>query len=211
MRKLIFILLAMTSVLFCRAQADAKSVLDKASAAFAKNNGVKADFKLQISSQGRTNGQTSGTIRIKGNKFVMEAPEGTTWFNGTTQWSYLTATEEVNISNPSEEELQSINPYLLLSTYKKGFTYQLGSTQTYQGKQVYEVLLMPVNKKSDIASITLYIQKSTYQPLYIELRQTNNSLSKITVTGYSVKQDFPDKLFSFDKKEYPDAEEIDLR
>lgn len=211
MKKLIFILSALLCTVCLNAQNDAKSVLDKASAVFTKDGGIKAEFKMQITQQGGKSGQTNGTICIKEDKFVMETPDAITWFNGITQWSYLVSADEVNISNPSREELQSINPYLLLSMYKKGYTYQLGQAQTFHGKQIHEVILKPENKSNDILSITLNIQKFTYQPVYIELLQKNQSITRITVTRYQTGEKFPDKLFVFDKKKYPDAEEIDLR
>lgn len=211
MKRIFFILFALTGIVFCQAQNEAQTILDKTSAVFADNRGIEAKFRLQISQSGKPAGETSGSLRIKNDKFVMETPDGTTWFNGKTQWSYLVSSEEVNISNPTQEELQSINPYLILNMYKKGFTCRLGNQQTFAGKQIYEITLTPANRNNDISHITLYIQKQTYQPLYIEVLQKNKNLSKITITGYRTKQKFPDKIFTFDKQKYPDAEEIDLR
>lgn len=213
MKKRLSLFITLAAVLsFCAAQENAKGILDKVSSVFTKDNGIQAEFKLQVTEQGRTKGDGRGTIRIKGDKFMMETPAGITWFNGKTLWSYLPSTDEVNISTPGREELQSINPYLLLNTYKKGFECTLGNKKTFQNKPVYEVTLTPVNSKNnDIACITIYIDKQTYRPLYIDVMQNNGLITKITVTGYLVKQTFADTLFVFDKKKYPDAEEIDLR
>lgn len=207
----LFLLFTFASILLSEAQDNAKSILDKASSTFIKDSGVKAEFNLQVSEQGRPKGQTDGAICIKGEKFVMDTPESITWFDGKTQWSYVVTSGEVNISNPTREELQTINPYLLLSTYKKGFTYELGKAKTFRNKPIYEVILTPVTAKNGISFVTLYIDKQTFHPLFIEVMQDNGSLSKITITAYHIKQVFSDKIFIFDKKKYPDVEEIDLR
>lgn len=207
----LFLLFTFASILLSEAQDNAKSILDKASSTFIKDSGVKAEFNLQVSEQGRPKGQTDGTICIKGEKFMMDTPESITWFDGKTQWSYVVTSGEVNISNPTREELQTINPYLLLSTYKKGFTYELGKAKTFRNKPIYEVTLTPVTAKNGISFVTLYIDKQTFHPLFIEVMQDNGSLSKITITAYHIKQVFSDKMFIFDKKKYPDVEEIDLR
>ena len=66
-------------------------------------------------------GSESGTIQLKGEKFVLKASEVITWFDGKTQWSYVVRNDEVNVSNPTQEELQQINPYTFLYMYQKDF------------------------------------------------------------------------------------------
>lgn len=46
---------------------------------------------------------------MKGNKFKIEIPDAITWFDGTTQWVYIKDTDEVNITNPTGDELQAIS------------------------------------------------------------------------------------------------------
>ena len=62
---------------------------------------------------------------LKGNRFYLNSGGIQSWFDGTTQWSYLESSEEVNVSNPTPEELQTINPYALLSIYKSGYNYKV--------------------------------------------------------------------------------------
>lgn len=192
-------------------QEEAKSVLDKTSANFREAGGVEAAFTIKIQAKRQTDGLLEGKIRLKGNKFVLETTDAITWFDGETQWSYLTDIEEVNISNPTEEELQGINPYALLSIYEKGFSYAPGKTRSYQGRPVYEVVLTATDKTNEISELTLYIERGTYQLLYILAELNNGSRNEITITGYRGGQTFSDSIFVFDKKKYPRAEIIDLR
>lgn len=192
-------------------QKEAKAVLDKTSAAFRKAGGVEAGFTVKIQSKGQPNGLLTGNIRLKGKKFLLKATDAITWFDGETQWSYLIDSEEVNISNPTEEELQGINPYALLSIYEQGFAYELGKTRNYRGSSVYEVILTASDKTKDISRITLYVTRDTYQPLYIVAELNNGSRTDITITDYKEGLKFDDSLFVFDQKKYPRAEIIDLR
>lgn len=203
MKKYILTLLISAFILPCFAQKDAQAqkILDQTSSAFTKAGGIKATFSI------RTGGEhTSGVLQLKNNKFVLNTSDATTWFDGKTQWSYLKHSEEVNISVPSEEELQSMNPYALLSLYKKGFNYK------YNGMvgNNHKITLTPQNKKQGITRITLLISKNNYQPQQIILEQ-QNSKSEITVTSYQTKQSYSESLFKFNKKNYPNAEIIDLR
>lgn len=62
-----------------------------------------------------------GSIDMLSDKFVLQVPDMITWFDGTTQWTYLKSSEEVNISIPEKDELLQTNPCLLLQSYKKAF------------------------------------------------------------------------------------------
>lgn len=201
LRKICLLALAACLSLSGFAQKDkqAREVLDKTAQTLAQAGGVRATF----------GGTTEGTLLLKGDKFYLNSGGVQSWFDGKTQWSYLESNEEVNISSPTPEELQTINPYSLLSIYKKGYNYKYAGTKSRNGKQGYEVILTPESKQ-DIASITLFVSKA-YHPLYIKVEQSNNSVNEIIVTSYHTQQPLDDMTFRFDKKKYPNAEVIDLR
>nr|WP_321373056.1 LolA-like putative outer membrane lipoprotein chaperone [uncultured Bacteroides sp.] len=203
MKKYIITLLISALILPCFAQKDAqaKKILDQTSAAFAKAGGIKATFRIKSGGN-----QINGVLQLKNKKFFLDTNDATTWFDGKTQWSYLKHSEEVNISLPTEDELQSMNPYALLNIYKNGYNYKLNGVVGNN----YKITLTPENKKKAFSRIVLLISKSNYQPQHITLEQPNNN-SVITITSYKTKQSYSDSLFQFNKKKYPNAEIIDLR
>lgn len=215
MRKYIFsVLIALLSlpVIAQQQQSQAKAVLDKTAEAFRKSGGVKADFTVKAVTNGLVEGVENGVIQLKGEKFVLKTSEMITWFDGKTQWSYVVRNDEVNVSTPTQEELQQINPYTFLYLYQKGFSYKLGTAKTFQGKAVWEVVLTANNKKQELERLTLYVTKDTYEPLYILLQQRGQKTrSEITITSYQARQNYADSIFTFNKKQYPNAEVIDLR
>ncbi|WP_294543362.1 LolA-like putative outer membrane lipoprotein chaperone [uncultured Bacteroides sp.] len=215
MRKYIFsVLIALLSlpVIAQQQQSQAKVVLDRTADAFRKAGGVKADFIVKAVTNGLAEGTENGTIRLKGEKFVLKTSDVVTWFDGKTQWSYVAKNDEVNVSSPTQEELQQINPYTFLYMYQKGFSYKLGTTKTFRGKAVWEVILTAKDKKQELERITLFVTKDTYEPLYILLQQRGQQTrNEITVTSYQTRQNYADSVFAFDRKQYPGAEIIDLR
>lgn len=215
MEKYIFsVLIALLSlpVIAQQQQSQAKAILDKTAEAFRKAGGVQASFTVKAVTNGRVEGSENGTIQLKGEKFMLKTSEMTSWFDGKTQWSYMVRNDEVNVSNPTPEELQQINPYTFLYMYQKGFSCKLGAVKTFQGKSVWEVILTANNKKQALERIILYVTKDTHQPIYIQLRQRGQvSQTEITVTSYRTRQDYADSVFTFDRKQYPNAEVIDLR
>ena len=143
---------------------------------------------------------------------MLKTSDIVTWFDGKTQWSYVAKNDEVNVSNPTQEELQQINPYTFLYIYQKGFSYKLGTVKTYLGKAVWEVILTAKDKKQELERITLYVTKDAYEPLYIQLQQRGQQTrNEITITSYQTRQNYADSIFVFNRKQYPSAEIIDLR
>ena len=215
MKKYIFsVLIALLSlpVIAQQQQSQAKSILDKTAEAFRKAGGVKADFTVKVITDGLIEGVEHGTIQLKGEKFVLKTTDIVTWFDGKTQWSYVAKNDEVNVSHQTQEELQQINPYTFLYMYQKGFSYKLGTMKTFRGKAIWEVVLTAKDKAQDLERITLYVTKEGYEPLYILLQQrAHPTRNAITVTGYQTGQKYADTLFTFDRKQYPSAEIIDLR
>ncbi|KAA6332830.1 hypothetical protein EZS27_018705 [termite gut metagenome] len=193
-------------------QETTKQILDNAVAAFRANGGVKINFTVKMFSKNQSSKEIQGAIQLKGEKFLLKTNDAITWFDGKTQWSYWIENGEVNITTPTAEELQSINPYTLLPFYRNGFEYKQGTTVQFQGKPVYEVILKAVAKsEQNISNIRLYIAKESYQPVYMIMEQREGNRSEITVTNYQNRQKYNDTLFAFDKKNYPGVEIIDLR
>lgn len=213
MRRFIFsVLIALLTLpAFAQQQVQAKVVLDRAAAAFRNAGGVKAGFEVKAFSRGGLAGETGGVIQLKGEKFKLKTADVVTWFDGKTQWSYLADSEEVNVSNPTPAELQSLNPYALLQLYQQGYVCRLGATKSFRGKPVYEVNLTAVNRTQEPERMAVVIAKDTFRPLFVTVEQRDKSRSEITITSYQTGQKYADALFTFDKKQYPQAEIIDLR
>ena len=199
MKKIGFII---TLLMLCNGiQAEsAKSILDKAAAIVSNPSGVKAHFQM-ISKQF---GSTNGEIAVKGNKFHATTPDATIWFDGKTQWTYMKGNEEVNVSNPSESELQSINPYNFINIYKKGFKL---SSKTVGNS--YEVHLKPTDKSRKIQEMYIIVDKNTYHPTHVKMLRKDKwsviIISQLKATNLS------DAMFQFNAKDFPQAEIIDLR
>ena len=69
------------------------------------------------------NGNSStGTMNLSGRNFHISTPEMKVWYDGKTQWSYAPSAGEVNITEPTSEELAQTNPFSILSGLNRDFT-----------------------------------------------------------------------------------------
>ena len=198
MKKICF-LIAATLISAATIAQTAKSVLDKAAANITVKSGVQAKFKMTGSM-----GNTSGTIAIKGRKFHATTPQAIVWFDGKTQWTYMKNNDEVNVTTPTESQLQAINPYNFINLYKNGYDATLNSS----GKD-YVVHLTSSTKDKKIRELFITVNKSSNTPTQVKLLQG----TKWTIFDISdlKKQSVPDSQFRFNAKDFPQAEIIDLR
>ena len=196
--KLFICILALVFTLNANAQT-AKDVLDKTAALVGRKGGASANFTIS----GNKIKPTAGTFCMKGKKFFASTPNAKVWFDGKTQWSYMQATDEVNISTPTQAEQMQANPYSFIFIYKTGYNMSM--------KQVggdYEVHLVAQNQKRTVQELYITIAKD-YQPKLIKMRQKQNWIT-IGISNFQAKNQ-SDATFRFNGKAYPQAEVIDLR
>ena len=177
----------------------ARTILDRAAATVSNPGGMEAHFQM-ITKQGTTSGQ----IAVKGSKFHATTPDATIWFDGKTQWTYMKGNEEVSVSNPSEAELQAINPYNFINIYKKGFRLSARPVSGF-----YEVHLTPTDRKRNIEEMYIIVDQKTYHPTHVKMRRKGKW--SVILISHLKNTPLSDALFQFNAKDFPKAEIIDLR
>lgn len=188
----------------------AKSVLDKTAEKLKNSGGISASFLATSFKAKEAIGSASGTIYVQGNKFKITSPRTTTWFDGKRQWSLMTGSDEAYVSEPTTEELQTINPYTFVNLYKSGYKMSMKDA-TYSGKSCYEVVLQAKKKSSQIPAMIITIDKSTFQPRCIRIKQQNGNWLRIQVYSMTTGQSWNANFFEFSQSEFPQVDVIDLR
>lgn len=197
MKRIILLLICALSLANVSAQT-AKEILDKAASVVNAKKGATANFVMK----GKY-GNASGTISIKGNKFVANTPQAKMWYDGKTQWTYMTSTEEVNVSTPTEAQQQTMNPYRFINLYNMG--YAMTKKEVKNG---FEVYLKATNPKRTITEMYITVNNQ-YVPTNVKMK-TAKGWTDISISNFR-KASLPDKAFRFNAKDYPKAEVIDLR
>lgn len=199
MRKtaIIFIMTLICNVI---AAQSAKTVLDKTVAVVSNKDGVSAGFKITDGQYGNL----SGTIAVKGQKFQASTPQVNVWFDGKTLWTLMKSSNEVNVSNPTANELAAINPYNFINIYRSGYKYDMKTV----GKE-FQVHLTATDKSRKIQEMYINVNKSSYVPSQVKMLR-GGKWSTITISNFK-KASLSDSQFRFNPKSYPNAEIIDLR
>ena len=185
--------------MFAQAQT-AEFVLDKCAKKISAKSGVTADFVMESTQYGNS----SGTISVKGQKFMATTAAATMWFDGKTLWTYMSKNNEVNVTNPSEAQLQALNPYNFIHMYKKGYSYTMTKSASS-----YVVHLTATDSKRKVQEMFITIESKGYAPTVVKMRQ-GQKWSTFTVKNLKTSK-LDDALFRFNSREFPTAEVIDLR
>ena len=200
MRRIFLIWTALLVAVLLHAQ-NATSVLDKSAATLRAAGNVKIGFTMELEG-----GTSTGYIKLQRQKFVVNVGGSITWFDGKTMWTYVKANEEVNVTNPSADAVAKMNPYAFLSFYKKGYTVKMGKGTAKE----HEVLLTG-KSGSPYTNVVVRINKSTQYPTFIKMTSSKGAVTTIRCNSFLKNQKYKDSTFQFNKKNYPDAEIVDLR
>lgn len=191
---------------------DSKAILDRAYNAYKASDGIKLSFKLYVTDQnGDAYRPELGTALIKGDKFKISTSSTDVWFNGKTQWVLIKNANEVNITNPTDEEIATISPLALLGMYQKGYTLKKPISKTINGKSSYVIELVPAKSNKEFVSVHIAIEKRSNTIVQVILKLKNGATNKIDITNYSSNNKFADSEFTFNKNAHKRLEIIDLR
>lgn len=202
MQKLLLMLMILLAPIAGAAKT-ATEVLDAAAKRFQSVKSLTATYDMI------SGGQTStGVLAISGEKFHLSSNDMSSWYDGTTQWTYSAASNEVNITSPTPEELAQVNPFVIISSLRKAYNSRLVSSSSTTNT----VELTPIKKRgAAISKAVIDFSASTSFPTVIKLTTDGGETMTIRVKSIKTGTNYPASTFVFNKKQYPKAALIDLR
>lgn len=200
MKKITLTLMVLVLTVMSYAQT-ATQLLDRSAATLRAAGNVKIGFTMEVEG-----GSSTGYIKLQRQKFVINMGGSITWFDGKTMWTYVQANDEVNVTTPSADAVAKMNPYAFLSFYKKGYTAKMGKSTAKE----HEVILTG-KQGSPYKKVVVRINKSTRYPSVITMTSSKDAVTTIRCNSFLKNQKYKDSTFQFNKKNYPNAEIVDLR
>lgn len=201
-KNILLLLLALCCLLPLHAAESATTVLDKAAAKIRSAKSLSASYT--ISADGHSQ---SGTLTIAGDRFTIDSPQISSWYDGRTQWTYSTNAGEVNITEPTPEELQQVNPFAIINSFKTN--YRASMLKAPAGEK--KIRLTSTNSGSDIHSVELTLNASTLYPTRIVLTMGNRRSVSISINSVKAGAALPVSHFRYDPAKHPGLPVVDLR
>jgi outer membrane lipoprotein-sorting protein len=188
---------------------EAVKILDRFSELALAAPSVSMKFDMETIDQAEgTNATVSGSILLSKDKYILDIPDNTIWFNGETSWSYLPAEKEVTIAKPDKKDDSFLSkPSSVFSIYKKGYKLRLLEEKA----DSYLIDLYPETLDSDHVRIRINIAKTSLDLKSIEYRYKNGVTVILTVKEYDLKQNPDNSVFIFHPEKYKGVEINDMR
>ena len=199
------------SPIYAKSDKEAVSILDKTSAAISAGGDLSVEFKASYFDQPNEPTVLNGKLLVSGIKLYVESDCVTYWFDGETLWTYIAGSDEVNLSTPTAEEQQAINPYFFLTLYKNGFEATLDGEQTLRGQDCNTIRLNPRKKGQKIQQMLVDISKQTNLPVCVRFKNASGTWIRISILECQLNQNIEPGTFRFNPEQHPDLEVIDLR
>jgi len=176
----------------------------------AKTSAIRTNFKLTISDKKDPQSiVSSGIFTLKGNKFVLEMDAMKAWFDGKTQWAYVSQNNEVSITEPTVKELSETNPMAILSGYKSKSLIRFSGR--VKSAQNYCIEMIPKTKNNDITKIDVQINKNNGNLQSIKVMNRNGSSTLLTLSNFKKGVNVPDNIFVFNASKNKGVTVNDLR
>lgn len=197
---------------FAQADAVAKSILVGVSKKYRSYDVVKTEFTYTLKNpQANLSETQSGTLyaKSKSNKYKIVLGNQEMISNGAVQWTFLKNDNEVQIA-AIDDSPNSLNPAKIFTIYEKGFKYvYLGDTKI-NGKVYQNIELAPLQTRS-FSKIKLRIDKVNKQIANIVVNDKNGNIYTYFIKSFVPNVKVSDALFSFDPKQHPGVDVVDLR
>ena len=206
---------------YAQKDADAKKILNQVSKKYRAYDVIKTDFSFTYENQqAGTKDVQSGTMisRSKANKYKVtiynpeekQAIDEEIISDGKSQWTYVKKNKEVELTDVDNSN-ESLNPAQIFTIYEKGYKYVYNGDAKVDGKLCQVIDLTPEDEKKPFFKIRLSIDKVKKQISSAMIFDKNGSRYNYVIRTFTPNVKVSESTFTFDKKNYPGAELVDLR
>ena len=133
---------------------------------------LQSDFTVTVAEEVNAPMNYPGTITMNGNCFRLSMFSIDAAYDGKTMYMYSGDTDELTLSNPTDQELVETNPLL----YAKALVPMCNVTErtTSDGTQTI-VTLTPKDQSIGINRFVLRVRNSDLMPLSVEIKEGNKT------------------------------------
>lgn len=167
-------------------------------------NSRAVEISFSVNSHGNSQ---HGILLLDKERFTITTDDMSTWYDGKTQWTLSRSINEVNITQPTAEDLAEINPLIVLGKMGKQFNCELATSPA----GTYTLILSAKDKNNPISSATIKVNAKDWTPTNLSILTYTGERYNITVDKIRTPEQPRNETFRFNQSDYPGVQIIDLR
>ncbi|WP_031530707.1 LolA family protein [Dyadobacter crusticola] len=200
-------LIAVSSAAFAQGDKKSSAILEAMSNKYQKIKSFKAAFTY--SPEGGK--PLKGEATVKGTKFRLKMAGQEIFNDGKLMATYIKETNEVNLQDFDPTAGGDLDPTRIYSAYKKGFKYAFLKEKKEGAKSLEVVELTSTNKNSQVDKVQIEVNKADKSINSWKIFQKNGQQVTYKVDQFQPDVNVADTYFTFNAKQYPGVEVVDLR
>ena len=196
-----------------QSEVKAKEILAEVSKKYRSYDVIKTEFLYTLENpEAKIKETQAGTLFVKSklNKYKVILKGQELISDGKSQWTYLKADKEVQVSEV-DNSADALNPAKLFTIYEKGFKSLYTNDTKVNGKMVHNIDLSPTDTKRSFFKVKLQIDKLSKQIVNAIIFDKNGNRYTYSIKTFTPNIKVPESTFAFDAKLYPGVELVDLR
>ena len=208
-----FLVLSSGISVMAQSEVKAKEILAEVSKKYRSYDVIKTEFSYTLENpEAKIKETQAGTLFVKSklNKYKVILKGQELISDGKSQWTYLKADKEVQVSEV-DNSADALNPAKLFTIYEKGFKSLYTNDTKVNGKMVHNIDLSPTDTKRSFFKVKLQIDKLSKQIVNAIIFDKNGNRYTYSIKTFTPNIKVPESTFAFDAKLYPGIELVDLR
>jgi len=195
---------------FSQAKKSSEEILKQVSEKTKSYSTIKVNFTYNMDNpSAKVHESESGVLTVKGDQYRLDISGQQVISDSKTTWTYISEANEVQINSVEEDE-NAMTPTKLLTSYNEDYKSKLVNEITKDGRGIYVIELKP-NTEKNFTNVEMQIDKELYRIVRIAIQDKNGNTFSYIVNRFETNIPVKDTDFTFNTKDFPGVEVIDMR
>lgn len=203
-------LIAISPATFGQAKKTSEEILKQVSEKTKSFTTIRIAFTYNMDNPtAKVHESETGVLLVKGDKYKLDIAGQKVISDSKTSWTYISEANEVQINSVEEDE-NALTPTKLLTSYSEDYKSKLVNEVTKDGRAQYVIELKP-NAEKNFTNVEMMVDKELYRINRIAIQDKSGNTFTYIVNKWETNVAATDAEFSFDPKNFPGVEVIDMR
>jgi outer membrane lipoprotein-sorting protein len=207
---LLAVLIFTGQISFSQAKKNPEEILKQVSEKTKSFSSIRINFTYNMDNpSAKVHESETGVLLVKGDQYRLDIAGQKVISDSKTSWTYIAEANEVQI-NTVEDDDNALTPTRLLTSYSEDYKSRLVNEITKDGRIQYVIELKP-NADKSFTTVELNIDKELYRITRIAIQDKSGNTFSYLVNKFEPNVTVKDTDFTFNAKDYPGVEVIDMR